>query len=141
MTRPARLMSLEEFQAIARDAVAAGIPRLRLFLLGEPLLHPDLPEMIRFAKSIGVPSVEINTNAVALTPELSRELLATGLDEVVFSLDGSDAAGYEAIRVGETTSKWWRTSRPSSASGRKPQVAPASRRRPHHTPAPSSRPS
>lgn len=100
MRRPIRLMTLAEFRDLAHGAVTAGIPRLRLFLLGEPLLHPDLPEMIRCAKALGVPSVEINTNAVALTPERSRELIAAGLDEIVFSLDGSDAASYEAIRRG-----------------------------------------
>jgi radical SAM protein with 4Fe4S-binding SPASM domain len=93
-------MSLEEFQEIARSAAAAGIPRLRLFLLGEPLLHPDLPEMVRYAKRLGVPSLEINTNAMALTAERSRELTEAGLDEVVFSLDGADALTYEEIRRG-----------------------------------------
>ena len=100
LRRPPRLMSLEEFHDLARGALAAGIPRLRLFLLGEPLLHPDLMEMIRCAKTLGVPSVEINTNAVALTPDRSRELLASGLDEIVFSLDGADATTYEEIRRG-----------------------------------------
>jgi MoaA/NifB/PqqE/SkfB family radical SAM enzyme len=100
LQRPVRLMSLAEFQDLAEGAVAAGIPRLRLFLLGEPLLHPELTEMIRCAKSLGVPSVEINTNAMALSPERSRELVAAGLDEVVFSLDGADAQSYEAIRRG-----------------------------------------
>ncbi len=100
MRRPVRLMTLEEFRPIAAAAACAGIPRLRLFLLGEPLLHPDLLEMIRYAKSAGLPSVEINTNAVALTPELSRGLVAAGLDEIVFSLDGIDAESYESIRLG-----------------------------------------
>ncbi len=100
MRRPVRLMTLTEFQNLARSAVAAGVPRLRLFLLGEPLLHPDLPEMIRCAKALGIPSVEINTNAVALTSERSRELIAAGLDEMVLSVDGTDAAGYEAVRRG-----------------------------------------
>lgn len=100
MRRPVRLMTLEEFQPIAAAAGSAGIRRLRLFLLGEPLLHPDLLEMVRFAKTAGLPSVEINTNAVALSPELSRSLMAAGLDEIVFSLDGVDAESYESIRLG-----------------------------------------
>ncbi len=100
MRRPLRLMTLEEFRALAQDTVATGIPRLRLFLLGEPLLHPELTEMVRLAKSLGVASVEINTNAVSLTPERSRELIEAGLDEVVFSLDGTDAESYERIRRG-----------------------------------------
>ena len=100
MQRPVRLMSLQEFRDVAGSAVAARIPRLRLFLLGEPLLHPNLGEMIRSAKSLGVPSVEINTNAMDLTPEWTRELMAAGLDEIVFSLDGVDADSYERIRCG-----------------------------------------
>jgi len=100
MTRPLRHMALDEFQDIAQKVKAAGVARIRLFLLGEPLLHPDLIPMIRYAKQIGIPSVEINTNGVLLDEAASRELIAAGLDELVFSVDGADAATFEAVRRG-----------------------------------------
>ena len=100
MDRPARHMTLEEFRDIADKCRQAQVPRLRLFLLGEPLLHRDLPEMIAYAKQIGIPSVEFNTNAASLDAARTESIIDAGLDEIVFSLDGVDAETYEAIRIG-----------------------------------------
>jgi len=100
MTRPARHMSQEEFQEIADKVKEADVRRIRLFLLGEPLLHRELIPMIRYCKQIGIPSVEINTNAVLLDEAASEELIKAGLDELVFSLDGADAETFEAVRCG-----------------------------------------
>lgn len=100
MNRPLRHMTLQEFHEIADKVREAGVPRIRLFLLGEPLLHRQLIPMIEYAKQIGIPSVEINTNAVLLDEAASRRLIDTGLDELVFSIDGADAATYESIRRG-----------------------------------------
>jgi MoaA/NifB/PqqE/SkfB family radical SAM enzyme len=100
MSRPPHHMTLDQFRDIADKCRAAGVPRLRLFFMGEPLLHPDLIEMIRYAKAIGTPSVEFNTNAALLDEAKADALLDSGLDEIVFSLDGTDAPTYEAIRVG-----------------------------------------
>lgn len=100
MTRPARHMSQEEFQEIADKVKEADVSRIRLFLLGEPLLHRELIPMIRYCKQIGIPSVEINTNAVLLDEATTRELIQAGLDELVISLDGADAETYEAVRRG-----------------------------------------
>ena len=100
LKRLSRLMTVDEFRDIASKAAAAGVPKLRLFLLGEPLLHPDLLPMIRLARGSGIPEVTLNTNAALLTPDLSDALLRSGLTEIVFSLDGATAATYEAIRRG-----------------------------------------
>jgi len=91
---------MDEFVDVADKVRAAGVPRIRLFLLGEPLLHRELIPMIEYAKQIGIPSAEISTNAVLLDADHSRQLIAAGLDEIVFSLDGADAATFESIRIG-----------------------------------------
>ncbi len=100
MTRPARHMSQEEFQDIADKVKEADVRRIRLFLLGEPLLHRELIPIIRYCKQIGIPSVEINTNAVLLDEAASEGLIKAGLDELVISLDGADAETFEAVRRG-----------------------------------------
>ena len=100
MDRPLRHMTFEEVCDIADKCREARVPRLRLFLLGEPLLHPQLPDMIAYAKKIGIPSVEFNTNAALLSPSKADEIIKAGLDEIVFSLDGADKETYEAIRRG-----------------------------------------
>lgn len=92
-------MSMSLFDKILREAVAGGVHRFRFVGLGEPTLHPELPEMVRRAHRAGL-YTEISTNATLLTPDLSKALLDAGLSEIAFSLDTADAAEYERIRKG-----------------------------------------
>jgi radical SAM protein with 4Fe4S-binding SPASM domain len=60
---------------------------VRLELLGgEPLLHPDLVEIVATAKRAGIPFVSLYTNGLAATPELSLALRRAGLDAAIVSL-------------------------------------------------------
>jgi|WetSurMetagenome_2_1015567.scaffolds.fasta_scaffold07111_3 MoaA/NifB/PqqE/SkfB family radical SAM enzyme len=54
---------------------------------GEPLLHPKLPAMIRYAAGKKL-SVNFTTNATLL-PERTEELLNSGLDAIAFSFPES----------------------------------------------------
>ncbi len=65
--------------------------------IGEPLINKDLPRMIAHLKARGV-YVLFNTNATLLTPEWSRKLIESGLDEMRCSIDGSDPKTYAIIR-------------------------------------------
>ena len=66
---------------------------------GEPLLHPDLFEMIKYAKQKGL-LTKLHTNATLLTEEKAHKILESGLNFVSFSLDAYDKKTYEKIRVG-----------------------------------------
>lgn len=68
--------------------------------LGEPTLHPELFQIIRYAKEKGVIDVNMHTNGTRLTPEFNRQLLESGLDRLIISLDSADQVKYESIRVG-----------------------------------------
>jgi pyruvate-formate lyase-activating enzyme len=87
------------YERIIASSAGRGLKSVKLNFLGEPLLHPRLPEMVALAARAGL-WVMINTNAVALTPELSRELLLAGLSDAFFSFDSPYPGEYEAIRVG-----------------------------------------
>jgi radical SAM protein with 4Fe4S-binding SPASM domain len=76
-----------------------GLRQLTLQGLGEPLLAPDLLEMIGYAKSRGI-RVGFNSNATLLSRARADELVAAGLDWLHVSLDGADAATFEGIREG-----------------------------------------
>lgn len=65
---------------------------------GEPLLNPNIDKMIKAAKDRGVLDIKLNTNAVMLTDDMSRRLLASGLDMIVFSVDSLNPKHYETIR-------------------------------------------
>jgi MoaA/NifB/PqqE/SkfB family radical SAM enzyme len=76
------------------DRILADLPKFSptptIFFggLGEPLMHPDLPEMIAQTKALGA-RVELITNSTLLTKRLSRRLIEAGLDHLWVSLDGA----------------------------------------------------
>jgi len=64
---------------------------------GEPLLNPRLPEYARRLKEAGC-HVSFTSNGTLLTPDLTRELLAVGVNAINVSCDAGTAAAYESVR-------------------------------------------
>jgi radical SAM protein with 4Fe4S-binding SPASM domain len=91
---------LDLYKNIVEDGIKYGMCSLKYNILGEPLLHPKLLEMIRFAKKIGVVDTMLNTNGSLLTPQLSRGVVNSGLDKLFFSFDSPNKEVYNKIRVG-----------------------------------------
>lgn len=69
-------LSLEMAKHMLDDAKAAGVSRVRLYG-GEPLVHPDVTEMIRHSTSIGLDTY-ITSNALLLGDKID-ELFEAGL--------------------------------------------------------------
>lgn len=92
-------MPVELFTRIVRD-LAGSVQRLALHNLGEPLLHRELPQMIRIAKNAGIPGVFLSTNLAVDAPERIRALAHSGIDEIVCSLDAATPELYPVYRVG-----------------------------------------
>src|SRR3954470_499708 len=65
---------------------ALGVVRIG-FQGGEPLKHPEIVALIRYAKSIGFAEVSMSTNGFLLTPELLADLEKAGLDKLQISVD------------------------------------------------------
>ncbi len=66
---------------------------------GEPLLHPNLVEMIQSAKALGV-KAELITNGLLLNRKIAEELVMADLDTLVVSIDGVSKESYGDIRSG-----------------------------------------
>jgi len=66
---------------------------------GEPLLHPDIIEMVSLAKSIGA-KTELITNGLLLDQNMSEALVSAGLDTIVVSIDGTSPESYARARSG-----------------------------------------
>jgi radical SAM protein with 4Fe4S-binding SPASM domain len=90
-------MGLDAYQALI-DETAPYVTTVNLFLGGESLLHKDLFDMIRYARSRGM-TVRLNTNATLLNRRRAEQLLDSGLDHLIFSFDGYNATTYESIRI------------------------------------------
>ena len=90
------ILSVKEVLCIVRAATRLGIKHFRL-TGGEPLLHPQLDEMVLQIKKIpGVSSVSLTTNAVLLAQH-AKWLKEAGIDSINVSLDTIDASEYERI--------------------------------------------
>ncbi len=68
-----------------------------LFVGGEPLIHRDLPAMVRYAAEKGLRPM-ICTNGSLWTDRNMREFAAHGLSSVIMSIDSTDVARHEANR-------------------------------------------
>ncbi|PID73634.1 MAG: heme biosynthesis protein [Desulfobacterales bacterium] len=68
-----------------------------VLLGGEPSLHPDLPAIIRSARSLGYASITVDTNGY-LFHDLLNRITPAELDVISFSLDGPDPKTNDAMR-------------------------------------------
>ena len=94
--RAVNMLSVKKVLCIVKAATRLGITHFRL-TGGEPLLHPQLDEMVSQIKKLpGVSSVSLTTNAVLLAQRTKR-LKEAGIDSINVSLDTIDESEYECI--------------------------------------------
>ena len=82
-------LDFAEVLRLARVFVRAGVKKLRI-TGGEPLLRPNLPDLIGDLTSLaGIDDIALTTNGVLL-PKYATELAAAGLKRITVSLDTLD---------------------------------------------------
>jgi len=81
-----QVLSLDELRRLLRAFQRLGVEKIRI-TGGEPLLRPDVPELVRLLKQeLRVPDVALTTNGWLLAATAPR-LHAAGLDRLNVSLD------------------------------------------------------
>jgi len=103
LKRPRGRMALADFKRII-DQVAEYAYFVDLYNWGEPLLHPDVFEMIAYASSGNI-STKISTNLNVFDERMAKQVIESGLEELVVSLDGADQETYARYRVGGSFDK------------------------------------
>jgi len=73
------------------------IARVVLHGVGEPMMVPTLPRMIRYLKDRGS-DVLFNTNGTLLTRRKAKELIDSGLDELRVSIDAAEPQAFKQVR-------------------------------------------
>lgn len=81
------------------DQLSPYLSYLTLYFQGEPYMNSNLFEMIRYARSKKI-FVATSTNGHFLSEQNARETVLSGLNKLIISLDGSDAASYSKYRIG-----------------------------------------
>lgn len=92
-------MPLEDFKNYIDQLPKAD--DLQLYGIGEPIIHPDIVEMTRYAKkSNKFNSIIISTNCLAGKPSIFDELFSKGLDRIIISVDSLDQKEADELRAG-----------------------------------------
>lgn len=95
-----RWMSWEVFTTVADEVARHPDSWLRIHGRGEPLLHPQFVDMVRYAKSAGVRVVQAFTDGITLTEPKARAILAAGLDTLECSIHGHEKTYEQLMRNG-----------------------------------------
>jgi MoaA/NifB/PqqE/SkfB family radical SAM enzyme len=66
--------------------------------MGEPMLHPDLVEIVARAESRGV-GIELNTNCGLITPERVEDLYRAGLTNLILSYQTPDPESFKTRKA------------------------------------------
>ena len=96
LRRKQGLLSLKNFKKVYDEITP---PYLNLTGIGEPLLNPELFDIIRYAKRHGS-IIKLDTNATLLNQKNINNLLKSGPSIISVSIDGMNKKGYEKIRIG-----------------------------------------
>ncbi len=96
------VMSLDRFKIIA-DKIRPYCDHLYLHIWGEPMLNPDIYDMIRYAARFT--RTNISTNGKQLSDGKAEKLIASGVSEVIVSIDGVTQEVYEQYRAGGCVEK------------------------------------
>ncbi|MFJ8164910.1 cytosylglucuronate decarboxylase [Streptomyces sp. NPDC096136] len=95
LSRDTYRFSPEDFADLLPKARDAGVGYVR-FTGGEPLMHPDVVDLVRAGTAAGM-KMSLITNG-ALLPRMAAPLAAAGLAQVIVSLDGASGATHDVYR-------------------------------------------
>lgn len=95
-TRPTGKMDAHVFNNLI-DELHETLFYLIFYFQGEPYLHPQLLEMIRYAADKNIYTAT-STNAHFITEEVAEQTVKSGLDRMIISIDGATQATYESYR-------------------------------------------
>ena len=91
------LLDIKLFKDMVDDISASGetVKMLRFAGIGEPLLHPQIAEMVAYASEKKIAkTIDIVTNGALLSPKLSEQLIKAGLSTLRISIEGLSSEEY-----------------------------------------------
>ena len=89
-------LSTAEAKTLLEQIARAGF-KIMIFSGGEPLMRPDIVELVAYAASLGLRPV-LGTNGTLITLEMAQKLKAAGAMGMGISLDSMDREKHNAFR-------------------------------------------
>ena len=99
MTRKKEIMPMVFFKKVVNNCLAYGVKNFNLIFYNEPFLDPVIFERIKYLKSKKA-RVQLFSNGSVIDSEKTENILESGLDEIIFSIDAAKKETYELIRRG-----------------------------------------
>ncbi len=82
------------------DQVCGSVLLMLLWEWGEPFVHPRVYEMIDYATAKGIRVISSSNGHRFADPQHARHVVESGLDTLIFALDGISQETYERYRQG-----------------------------------------
>lgn len=82
------------------DEIKERVMRMAFVGRGEPLLHPQIFDMVRYAHDRGFKTLMLSNGTLLNSPKKIEQLVNSGLDRITMGLDGLDQHSYEMVRRG-----------------------------------------
>jgi hypothetical protein len=92
------IMALDTFKRVIDEGERYGLRAINLGSTSEPLIHPDVVEMVRYARQHGVFDIRMITNALLLKEPMIRNLYEAGLTYLGISIDAFTQGTYKKVR-------------------------------------------
>ncbi len=99
MMRKQENMSMTIFDKIIEQSKDNNVMTCYVHMIGEPLLNPNIIDMINRLDSIGI-CTSISTNGMLLSYSMIKDLLTSKLKELIICLDGINEQTYNKYRTG-----------------------------------------
>jgi len=96
--RPSTTIKWDLFKSTI-DEIGDYVFSLFMYNWGEPLLHKQTPEMIRYAKDREIDIILSSNLSLKLTDDYLDRLVQSGLDTLIVSLDGTTDEVYSKYRL------------------------------------------
>lgn len=95
-----KIMPRPLFDKIVMEGEQNNCPSISFCVNDEPLLLPDLPERVAYARDHLFMDLFITTNGTFLTLDLAKELIEGGITRILFSIDAASPETYDIVRPG-----------------------------------------
>jgi radical SAM protein with 4Fe4S-binding SPASM domain len=99
MDRPRGKLDFDNFKKIM-DEIGRFIFQVQFWNQGEPFINKSFLDFVQYAKTKGVMTQTSTNGHFIRTDEMAEEIVRSGLDQIIFSMDGTNQETYEAYRIG-----------------------------------------